>query len=283
MADGPWNRQAAELPIVVLPAYYQTWWFRLLGVLVVASLLWSYWRSRIGHLERDRATRQAFSRQLIASQESERKRIAAELHDGLGQRLVIIKNLALFFLRAQDETAARDGKLRLIEEISEEATFAADESREISYNLRPFQLDRLGLSKAIEALIRTASGASKTSFSSELDNIDDVFPESLRINFYRIVQESVNNIIKHAQATEASVIVKRAADRVMLMIRDNGAGFTPSNSRFVTSQELGQNGFGLIGIAERARLLGGQLALESAPGRGTIISVQIHCGSKTHG
>jgi signal transduction histidine kinase len=197
---------------------------------------------------------------LLASQENERKRIAAQLHDGLGQRLVIIKNLALFFLRSQDGAAINNGKLRLIEEISEEAALAADESREISYNLRPFQLDRLGLSKAIEGIIQTASGASVTRFSAELDNIDDAFPEALRINLYRIIQECLNNIIKHAQATEASIHVKRTIDGVMLTVRDNGTGFTPANSRSEANCELGQNGFGLTGMAERARLLGGDLA-----------------------
>ena len=98
---------------------------------------------------------------MIASQEEERKRIAAELHDSLGQRLVIVKNLAQFYLRAQGEAAVSNGKVRAIEEISAEAALAIDETREISYNLRPFQLDRLGLSKAIEGIVRTASAAQR--------------------------------------------------------------------------------------------------------------------------
>ena len=283
MADGAWNDQAAELPVVVLPAYYQTWWFQSLGVAAAASLLWSYWRSRVRQWERDRAATQAFSRQLIASQENERKRIAAELHDSLGQRLIVIKNLALFFLRSQEGTAISNGRLRLIEEISEEAALAADESREISYNLRPFQLDRLGLSKAIEGIIRTASDASAICFSSELDNIDDVFPEALRINFYRIVQESLNNIIKHSNATEASINIKRTVGGVTLTIRDNGAGFTPANLRSEANHKLGRDGFGLTGMTERASLLGGDLTVHTVPGRGTIVSVQFHCVKNTNG
>ncbi|HXM40096.1 MAG TPA: histidine kinase [Bryobacteraceae bacterium] len=112
-----------------------------------AALVWAAWRYRVAQLEREQAVQQAFSRQLIASQENERKRIAAELHDSLGQRLVVIKNLALFLLRAQ---GAQDtsGKLAQIEEISAETSVAINETREIAYNLRPFQLDRLGLTKA---------------------------------------------------------------------------------------------------------------------------------------
>jgi signal transduction histidine kinase len=187
-----------------------------------------------------------------------------------------VKNLALFFLRAQGEAAVSNGKLRAIEEISAEAALAIDETREISYNLRPFQLDRLGLSKAIEGIVRTASTASATDFSLELDNIDDVFPEELRINFYRIVQESVNNIVKHAQATEVSVKVKRTADQVLLTIRDNGKGFTPGTAK--STSEKG--GFGVTGMAERARLLGGEFTVHAAPGNGAVVSVRIQFPEK---
>ncbi len=93
---------------------------------------------------------QAFSRQLIASQETERKRIAAELHDSLGQRLLIVKSLALLQMQALEKNGA---KAEQLEEISAEASRALNEVREISYDLRPYQLDRLGLTKAIEAVV----------------------------------------------------------------------------------------------------------------------------------
>ena len=282
-ADGVWNTADSSLAITVLPAFYDTWWFRVLSFAGAIFLVYFAVRYRVSQLKRANALQHAFSRELIASQESERKRIAAELHDSIGQRLVVIRNLALFFLRAQDDTALKNGKVHLIKEISDEAGLAADESREISYNLRPFQLDRLGLSKAIEGIIRTVSSASTTRFSSELDNIDEVFPEDLRINFYRIVQESLNNIVKHAQATEASISVKRTVDRVTLTIRDNGTGFTPESGRSETNPELGRSGFGRTGMAERARLLGGELSVQTAPDRGTVVSLQIRSGRKDHG
>jgi len=247
--------------VSVLPPFYRTLWFELAASLAAVTMIAIAWRYRVSQFERARAMQQAFSRQLIASQEEERKRIAAELHDSLGQRLVIVKNLAMFFLRAQGEDAVNSGKLRSIEEISAEAARAIDETREISYNLRPFQLDRLGLTKAIESVVRTASDASGIVSSVEVDNIDDAFPEELRINFYRIVQESLSNIVKHAQATEVSILVKRTADEVLLTIRDNGRGFTPG-----TKSGAERGGFGLIGMAERARLLGGDLTVQAAPG-----------------
>jgi signal transduction histidine kinase len=140
-------------------------------------------------------------------------------------------------------------------------------------------LDRLGLSKAIEGIVRTASDASATIFSLELDNIDDVFPEDLRIHFYRIVQESVNNIVKHAQATEVSIRVERTANQVLLTIRDNGRGFTPGTAK----SESERGGFGMTGMAERASSLGGDLTVQAAPGRGSVISVRIgHSGGKAY-
>ncbi|HUE02645.1 MAG TPA: sensor histidine kinase [Bryobacteraceae bacterium] len=235
-------------------------------------LVWAAWRYRVSQLEREQAVQQAFSRQLIASQENERQRIAVELHDTLGQRLVVVKNLALFYLRRQDQAAIAGGALNEIEEISSEASVALNETREIAYNLRPFLLDRLGLTAAIEGVLKTAATASGIRISQQLDNIDDVFPEELRINFYRIVQECLNNMAKHAQATEAHVRIERRGARVALTIRDNGRGFTPGNG----SSDGVHGGLGLIGIAERAHVLGGELTIRSAPGRGTAVGIEFH-------
>jgi signal transduction histidine kinase len=226
-SDGVWNQEGKTLAITVLAPFYETQWFQMLVLLILGGLIALSWRYRVSQLQQAQAAQQAFSRQLIASQEAERKRIAAEMHDSLGQRLIVIKNLAYLLLRARKGAAADDSDAQTITEISDEASSAIAETREISYNLRPFQLDRLGLTKAIEAMVRTTGNASGINFSSELDNIDDVFAEDLRINFYRIVQESLGNILKHAQATEVNVRVKRRVEHVILTIEDNGRGFTP--------------------------------------------------------
>ena len=102
-------------------------------------------------------------------------------------------------LRSFDLNRSNQKETETLKEINSEASLAIEEARGISYNLRPFQLDRLGLNKAIEGLIRSVSAASAIRFSTELDDINDLFSEDLRINFYRIVQESLNNIMKHAQ------------------------------------------------------------------------------------
>ncbi len=278
-SDGVWNDVGQSLPVVVLAPFYRTWWFLALLMFAAGAMLWIYWNRRIAQLQRAQAAQQAFSQQLIASQESERKRIAAELHDSLGQRLVVINNLALFFLRARHPGTESDEQTHTIEEISTEATLAIEETRSISYNLRPFQLDRLGLTKAIEALIRTVSKASQIHVSTDLANVDDLFQEDLRINFYRIVQEALNNIMKHAHATELSVQIVRDGERVVLSIRDNGKGFTPE----ARPVQAGHGGFGLTGMAERASLLGGTLKMRSEPGSGTVMTVEIPLGGNGRG
>jgi signal transduction histidine kinase len=251
-----------------LQPFYLTWWFITLAAIGAAGLLWYVWRYRVAQFKRAQAAQRAFSRQLIESQESERKRIAAELHDSLGQRLIVIKNLALMVLNSPGKnTEAREQ----IEEISSEASQAIGEVKEISHNLRPYQLDRIGLTKAIEAIVRAARSASEIVFKAEIDDIDGVFPKDLEINFYRVVQEGVNNILKHSQATEAGVTIRRDHYELRLAIRDNGKGFMPGAAK----PDSPCAGLGLIGVNERAQLLGGKPVIHSAPGQGTIISIKI--------
>ena len=266
--DRAWNDSSVHLAVIILPSFYRTWWFETIGFLAAAGAIYFAWEKRVSQLQEARDVEQAFSRQLIASQENERKRIAAELHDSLGQHLVVIKNLALVSLNSGSLDGAEKDRSA---EISAEASQALTEVREIAYNLRPYQLDRIGLTKAVEAVVRKASAVTGIVFEPEIDQIDDVFPKEWEINFYRIVQESVNNVIKHSQATHASLTVRRATSELRLVVRDNGKGFTPVE----TAAGSTRSGFGLVGIAERARLLQGNAKVQSAPGEGTVITIEI--------
>jgi signal transduction histidine kinase/ligand-binding sensor domain-containing protein len=263
-SDGVWNTEGPSLQLVVLPPFYRTWWFVTLMLSGTAVIIVAMWKQRESRLTRAHAAQQAFSRQLIASQEAERKRIAAELHDGLGQRLVIIRNLAMLV-----NSTVIEGSRERVNEISSEASQAISEVREIAHNLRPFHLDRLGLTKALGTLVRKASGASRISFTAEMDNIDGLFPKDVEINVYRVVQESVNNILKHSAATQARVTARRSAAEVQITVQDNGRGFTSETDDHL----LRRDGFGLLGITERVTLLGGRVDLRSAPGQGTTIGL----------
>ena len=226
-------------------------------------------RRRIAQLEQAGAVQSAFSRQLMQSQEGERKRIAAELHDSLGQSLAIIKNRALLSLGTPDD---HDRALEQLREISEASAEAIDEVKEIAHNLRPYQLDRLGLTRTIEGMIRKVAETHDLRFTVDIDRIDGLFTPEGEINLFRIVQESVNNIVEHAAATEASVTIKRNERHVLVTIRDNGKGFDAAALSVAGSTP---RGFGLVGMAERAHVLGGDYQIHSVPGHGTVVTLNI--------
>jgi signal transduction histidine kinase/ligand-binding sensor domain-containing protein len=267
-SDGIWNLDGARLAVQVLPPFYSTWWFRLLSVLIIAALVYLIWRQRTAQWERRQATQRAFSRELLASQERERKRIAAELHDSIGQRLVVIKNLALLRLRNLNGNLVEREQ---VEEICTEASSAIAEVREISHDLRPYQLDRLGLTKALRSMVESVGKASPTTFSASIDDIDDLFTPEFQIGFYRITQECLSNILKHAEASEAKVVVRRSGTRLQLSVSDNGKGFTPSGA----NTEVRKGGFGLVNISERVQLFAGKLEIQSVPMKGATINIDI--------
>jgi signal transduction histidine kinase len=227
------------------------------------------YRRRVTVLKRATAAREAFARQLIESQESERKRIAGELHDSLGQSLSIIMSRATLALnKPEDHKRALDQ----VGEIAAAASDAIKEVREIAYNLRPVDLDRLGLSKALLAMAERVSTSTGISITADIDDTDGLFSSQSEINLYRIVQECINNVVKHSRASQARVEVKRLARGVSVTVQDNGKGFTVG----AASPPYGRpSGFGLMGISERARILGGKPTIQSAPGRGTAITILI--------
>lgn len=264
--DGVWNETGAVIKVTVKPHFYRTWWFFSLVALGLVGIAVAIYRYRVTQLKREREQQFAFTRQLIAKQEDERKRIAGELHDSLGQRLIIIKNLALMHLAAD---AKKDGNIK---DLSDETSAAIAEVKEISYNLRPYQLDRIGMTKAIEGLVSKISAASAIEFFVDVAPIDDFFDSEAEINFYRIVQESLNNMVKYSAATRASVTVELEGDRLELTIRDDGKGF---DAAALMRPDSKARGFGLIGIVERAQFLGSNPIIQSAPGQGTMIKLVV--------
>lgn len=265
-ADGVWNETGAALKISVKPPFYRTYWFLALCLIGVAAVIAVVFNARIKSLEKRRLAQEEFSRKLLESQERERQRVASELHDSIGQNLLIIKNWAL--IGRQNKANGE----KQFDEISETASASIKEVREIAYDLRPFHLDRLGLSKTIESMLEKVSESSPIEFVWEIDSIDGFFPKEAEINFYRVVQESVNNIVKHSEATEAGVRIKRNDKQLRLSVWDNGKGFETNSLAAVSA---GQRGFGMAGIGERARILGGRLTVNSAPGEGTNINLTI--------
>lgn len=268
-SDGVWNTTGASVRISVLTPYWRTWWFALLSVsgivgILLGTLILRH-RRRVETLERQRADQIQFSRQLIESQERERKRIAAELHDSLGQRLLVIKNWTALSLMLTPEDAPARGQMN---EIAENASQAIEETRQIVFHLRPFQLDKIGLTRTLKFMVEQIATSSGIDLMARIADLDGAFSPDDEISFYRIVQECLNNVVKHSGASQAGVLIERDTS-IRLQVSDNGRGF------MLDRLDQKQRGFGLSGIAERARLLGGEYKIESAPGRGTTISVTI--------
>lgn len=264
-SDGFWNEEGAVINVLVRAPFWQRLWFSLLCAGAVISIAAIAIRSRVAQLKTRHTEREAFARRLIQSQEGERKRIAAELHDSLGQNLLIVKNWALIGLNAlEEDNPAREH----LNEISETTSLALDEVREIAHNLRPYQLERLGLTSTIEHMARQVRDSSDIEFITEIDNIDGLLSKESEINLYRVVQECVNNVLKHSAATNAWLSIKRTAGIAEITCRDDGKGFDPEASSR-------KGGTGLIGMAERVRMLGGRYTIESAVGKGATIRVTI--------
>ncbi len=268
-SNNVWNEQGATLKIVVLPPFYRTWWFAMLTVFGIGAVVYLLVRRRFNQLEKERLAQADFSRRLINAHETERRRVAGELHDSIGQSLAMIKNSAVFGGKTVSSVA--DAKEHLAE-ISGASAQAISEVREIAYNLRPFMLDRLGLTKAIGSLLNKIADNSALKINSEIENIDEVFEREGELSIYRIIQECLNNVMKHSEASEVKVKITKSERGVLIKISDNGKGFDIKKRQ---NKKDGREGFGLFGMTERVRILGGTFEANSAIGEGTTVKVEI--------
>lgn len=180
----------------------------------------------------------------------------------------MIKNRAVIASQLIEEETVRSQ----FDMITSQTADTIGEVREISYNLRPYLLDRLGLTEAIKSLLNKVADTHALELEPEIDNIDRILPPEAEMSFYRIIQESIGNVAKHAEATKVTVKARRTASRLQVTIADDGKGFDP-NALPATSDRSG--GFGLLGVAGRVRMLGGTRRIESSHGKGSTISIEI--------
>ena len=222
--------------------------------------------------ERELRSRENFTRQLIEAEEQERQRLAAELHDGLGQNLSIIKNKAYTALEKGSLPPAATEQLR---DISRCTADAIAELRDLVRNLRPLQIEQLGLTDALRMLVEKAAQSSGLRIDRRIEDVDDVLKGSAATHVYRIVQEALNNLVKHAGATRAELRIERDIHCVRLRLSDNGGGFEVKAATI-------RGGFGLTSLGERAQMLGGSLKIQSIPGTGTTLIVELPIRDEAH-
>jgi len=264
-SDGVWNDKGASIAIIVTPPFWQTnWFYGVVGLIFLTSGPAIYYY-RVNQLKKENERQKRFTEQLIESEEQERSRIAAELHDGLGQQMLIIKNRAELAKKFIGDKETLEDQL---DEIMQSAVISISDVRSMSYGLRPVHLERFGLTEAINNLFDQVKDTTEIEWDFEIPNIDELIVKNKEINFYRVLQEAVNNIIKHADATEASVHITRNDKGVKMLISDNGIGFdVNAKDNFV--------GLGLSGMQERIETLSGILEIISDINKGTTIKIMI--------
>jgi len=208
------------------------------------------------------------SSQLMTAQESERRRVARELHDGLGQILTAIKFRVESFLQEISKSRMKI-KAKSLEAVIPMVQESVREIRRIQTDLRPSILDDLGILSTISWFCREFQNTySHIRIEKEIDIREENVPESLKMVIYRIMQEALNNISKHGQADLIHLAFRKSGGGLELSIQDNGQGFDLAE---VLSAEGSRQGLGLSSMRERADHSGGSLLIESAKGKGTLI------------
>lgn len=223
-------------------------------------------RVELAHRERD--LQRHFTTRLIESGEQERRRLAMELHDGIGQELLVIANQAELGL--MDGTAASaDETLRRIGALSQKVI---EDLRQVSRALRPVQLERAGFTETLRDVLEQVASATSLRVQEEIENIDGLLPRTQEIHLFRIVQEALTNIVRHAQAQTATVRVACEDGCITVRITDDGRGF---DAAAVASRRYSGAGLGLQGMRERVHMLEGELRIRSGAGAGTVVDVQV--------
>lgn len=213
---------------------------------------------RFRNQQKTNRMREAFSQDLITAQEEERQRISKELHDSVGQNILFVKN------RLQRLNPAPE--INLIKSVDT----ALEDVRNIAKDLYPNQLEQYGLSSAVDSLCELAHESSGVFVSSDLQGVDEKLNRNAQINCYRIIQECLNNALKHAEASAIRITSTLHPNKLEFMVQDNGKGFDQS-----LLERKATRSFGMINIAERVKMLRGKLDLESAANKGTKLTFSI--------
>ena len=208
--------------------------------------------------------------QIIEAQENERRRISRELHDEIGQALTAIKfNLDMMDKELPQTLLTVRGRLGDAKSLSSQTLTAM---RQLSMDLRPTMLDELGLIPTLRWYIQNFSNRLNIDSQFQVIGFEEKLPPQIETAFYRIVQEALNNISKHAGANRVEIFFEHRDSTICASITDNGRGFDLGR---VYHPESPGRGFGIMGMQERVSLLGGKIDIQSSPGRGTRIHIKV--------
>jgi signal transduction histidine kinase len=253
--DGVWNESGAALDFYLQPRFYQTYWFYLVCVLLLALTAWQLYRLRV--------RRMALQFRAVLA---ERNRIAREIHDNLAQDILGISvqlELVARLMPAAAETAKGHlDRARMLVRNS------MTEARRYVWDLRSQELQKKDLPAALRDTSKRLTAQTKVETVVEVGGLTRPLPVEVETNLLRIGQEAINNAVKHARANRIEVGLNFDTRNVRLSVRDDGRGFDPS-------EQIADGHFGLLGMRERAEQIGGVLSIDSAPERGTQIAVEV--------
>ncbi|MGD8781291.1 MAG: sensor histidine kinase [Ignavibacteria bacterium] len=218
-------------------------------------------------INKEKETRKRFTQKLINAQENERKRISFELHDAVGQDLLVIKNMTRLIQKNKNDLDVVEDFLN---DISEAAENSIKDIRDISRTLHPYQLNKLGLTAALKSLITKVENSTEVYITSEINNVDKAFDQSKEIHIFRVLQECLNNIIKHSKAKNVNVEIIKNDSGLLLKVKDDGCGFEIEDNK-----NSSNHGMGITGINERVQILNGTLDIQPQLNIGTCIKVFI--------
>jgi len=254
--------------MVALPAMIglEESWPIVLVVAMLASLLSWTGLVRRRKSRSDQAAQDALWQTFVDSQEQERRRLAGDLHDSLGQNVLIIRNRALLGLEQGADPAFVAEQFN---EILKTTSLALEEVRHIVYNLSTHPLTQLGLTQAIEAMLDRMAASSSLRIERRLESVDALFSSESAVLFYRIAQEALNNVIKHARASVVRVRLIVDVLHLEFTVEDDGCGFETGR------RPASGSSIGLMEMQRRARLLGGELRVEGRPSRGTRLHLVV--------
>ncbi|MEZ5570982.1 MAG: 7TM diverse intracellular signaling domain-containing protein [Halioglobus sp.] len=203
----------------------------------------------------------SFSRQLISAQEKERQAISESLHDSIGHAVLVLRNNLLRSAASNpDQESQQDILLR---EQADRCSEIMNDVRRLSHDLHPHMLERLGLAEALNSTMERAFGSTGINYTITIDKLPDKLLPELEITVYRVIQECLNNILKHAEATAVSLDIAAQEGEVHCTLFDNGVGFSAAAT--------GDTTLGLREMAGRVELLGGRFRTQSSAGKGTTI------------
>jgi len=259
--NGIWGRPA-EFKFTVLPPFWLTWWAYLFYIILSTSITYLFFSNHIKRLKKRQADQ---VKAALQAQEEERKRLSRDLHDDIGTKLSAL-NLFLSSLKGKALDTNHEEIKSLAQSSEQFIKEVVFDLRQLLMNLSPSVLEDFGYTSAVEGLVNKINETKLIHFELNVFGFKDRLQKDYELALYRITQELINNILKHANAKNISLQTGQRDDKIVLIIEDDGKGFDVN---------LKNDGYGLKNLETRTKLLNGKMTIDSIPGKGTTTLIEI--------